>query len=60
MLHDNMKLLYLRLNEKVGIFNFIELLLFQIESGEVEKKYIAKVIGVFPENEVCSCTSIVM
>lgn len=26
--------------------------LFQIEAGEVKKQYIARVIGVFPENEV--------
>lgn len=30
------------------------MLLFQIESGMVEKQYIAKVVGVFPEDEVSS------
>lgn len=27
-------------------------ILFQIESGEIKKQYIARVIGVFPEKEV--------
>lgn len=36
-------------------FDAVITILFQIESGDVKKQYIARVIGVFPENEVLKC-----